>query len=443
MTAQQPVEDIYPLSPMQQGMLFHTLYAPDSGVYISQTSFRVSGEFNPASFKRALACVVERHAVLRSSFVWKDLDQPVQVVYRNVSIPVREEDWSGLPEVEHRQRLEEYLAQDAVQAFDLGRPPLMRFLLARERKSSFRLVWSLHLLLVDGWSTARIMGELFTCHEAFRHELAPRIEPPRRFREYIAWLARQDAQQAEGFWRRELAGVREPTPLPGDRGPGREPALSQSRILLGEEASEALQAFARANRLTVNTLIQGAWSLLISRMSGRQEVVFGVTIAGRPPELPGAEAMVGPFTNTLPLRAEAAPEARLRPWLQQLQDRHSEARQFEHVPLVKIQGWSDLPRGVPLFESLMVFESFPVDTALRQRRNGLAIDDFRTREVTNYPLVLVGHPGPRLTLTLSWDRSRFEAGTADRLLGYLVRLLEDMVERPEASLESLSHLPSW
>ncbi|HJX26332.1 MAG TPA: condensation domain-containing protein, partial [Thermoanaerobaculia bacterium] len=443
MTTQRTVEDIYPLSPIQQGMLFHTLYAPDSGMYISQTSFQIAGGFDPASFKRALARVIERHAVLRSSFAWKGLDQPVQVVHRATSLPIREEDWSGLPEVERARRLEDYLSRDAVQGFDLDQPPLMRFLLARETEGTFRLVWSLHLLLADGWSTARIIGELFACHEAFRQGLEPRIEPPRRYRDYIAWLARQDSRQAEIFWRRELAGLHEPTPLPGDQGPGRTPSVTEHRALLSQESTEALQGFARANQLTVNTLVQGAWTLLLSRLSGQREVVFGVTISGRPPELPGAETMVGPFINTLPLRAEVAPKAPLGEWLRQLQDRHSEARQFGHVPLVELQGWSELPRGVPLFESLLVFENYPVDTAARKESNGLVIGDFRAREVVNYALTLVGVPGRRLALSFSWDRARFDADAIERLSGYLIRLLEGMALSSATRLESLEHLPGW
>ncbi|HJX28273.1 MAG TPA: amino acid adenylation domain-containing protein, partial [Thermoanaerobaculia bacterium] len=438
----RPIEDVYPLSPMQQGILFHTLYDSDSGVYLSQTSFQLGGGFDPAAFRRALAQAIERHAVLRTAFVSQGLEEPVQVVHRSISLPLREEDWSGLPDGERRRRLEEYLAADMDQRFDLERPPLVRFLLARETEETFRLVWSVHLLLIDGWSTARLIGEIFTGYEAFRQGREPRLEAPQRYRDYIAWLARQDAGQAEVFWRRELAGLGQPTPLPGDRGPGRKTAVSQSRILLGEESTEALQAFARTSQLTVSTLIQGAWALLLSRLTGWRDVIFGVTVSGRPAELPGAESMVGHFINSLPLRMETAPEAPLRSWLRRLQDRHSEARQFGHVPLVEIQGWSGLPRGVPLFESLLVFENYPVDAVAREGSASLVTDDFRAREVTHFPLVLVGYPGRRLAFTLSWERARFEADAANRLLGYLVRLLEEMVRQPAGRLEDLDHLPS-
>ena len=447
MTTQSTVEDIYPLTPMQQGMLFHTLYAPGSGIYLLQMSFRIGG-LDPAAFKRALAQVIERHAVLRTSFAWKGLGQPVQVVHREAPFPVREEDWSGLPEAGRRQRLEDYLTLDAVEGFDLELAPPTRFLLAREAGDSFRLVWTIHHLLVDGWSTARIIGELFACYGALQQgQGALLLEPSRRYRDYIAWLAQQDPRQAKSFWQQELAGFNEPTPLPGERRLGRvEGTLGQSHALLSEvlseEATEALQAFTQTHQLTLNTLVQGAWAVLLSRLSHRQSIVFGVTVSGRPPELPGAETIVGLFINTLPLRAEVDAEALLVDWLRRLQDRHSEARQFGHVPLVEIQGWSELPRGTPLFESLLVFESYPVDAQVRKGGSGLVIDDLRIREANNFPLTLVGTPGRRLSLALAWDRSRFDGATAGRLLSYLAELLHGMVRRPEARLESLDHLPA-
>jgi amino acid adenylation domain-containing protein len=425
----QAIEDIYPLSPMQQGMLFHILHTPDAGLNVLQMSCLLAGDLDAAAFRRALARVIERHAVLRTSFLWEDVEQPLQVVDREVPLPLDERDWSGLSPAEQRRCLDAYLKEDLARGFDLGQAPLMRVLLAREGPGRHRLVWSLQMILFDGWSMPAVVGEVLLHYEAFRAGEDPRLAVPRHYRDYIAWLLRRDAAEAERFWRGELAGFAVPTSLPGDRGPGRKPAMAQHRIFLSAEDTAALQALARAERLTLSTLVQGGWALLMARSSGERDVVYGVTVSGRPPDLPGVESMIGLFINTLPARVRTAPEEPLVPWLRGLQERQAEARQYEHTPLVEVQGWSGVPRGLPLFDSLVVFENYPIAEVMRERSGSLAVDEIRQLDANSYPLTLEVVPGTRLSLRLTYDGARFTAATIEALLDQLSGLLLEMPAR--------------
>ncbi|HVR96912.1 MAG TPA: condensation domain-containing protein, partial [Thermoanaerobaculia bacterium] len=444
MSLSQTIEDIYPLSPMQQGMLFHTLYAPEAGSNVFQMSCLLKGDLDRAAFRRALARVIERHAVLRTSFLWESVEQPLQVVDHEVPLPLAEQDWSGLSEEERRARLDLHLAEDLARGFDLTRAPLLRVLLAREAPGGHRLVWSLQGILLDGWSLPSLLGEVFLHYEAFRAGGDPRLPAPRRYRDYIAWLLQKDAAEGELFWRRELQGFTRATPLPGDRGPGgpgapgSQPAVDQLRVFLSAEVTAALQSFARAERLTVNTLVQGAWALLLARASGERDVVFGATVSGRPADLPGVESMIGLFINTLPVRWKLDPGERLVDALRRLQERQSQARQLEHTPLVDVQGWSDVPRGLPLFESIVTFENFPVAETLRETSSSLEVDEVWQLDVTGYPLALEVVPGKQLSLRLTYDGARFEARTIEALLEQLAGLLAEMPGLAERTVAELA-----
>jgi Non-ribosomal peptide synthetase modules and related proteins len=345
------VEDIYPLSPLQQGLLFHTLYAPDSEVYREQRSCSLKGNLNGSAFKQAWGQVVQRHVLLRTSFYWEELSEPLQVVHRQVELPWEQGDWRDLSPSEQQVRLEAFLQADRERGFELGQAPLMRCALMRVAEDTYQFVWSFHHLLLDGWSLPLVLKEVLGCYEAYCRGRELRLESPRPYRDYIAWLQRQDLSQAEGFWRKALQGMTAPTPLPIGRSAGvrleREPRYEEQGLRFSAALTGQLQALARGQRLTLNTLVQGAWALLLSRYSGEEDVLFGVTVSGRPAGLVGVEAMVGLFINTLPVRVQLPPQASLLPWLEQLQGQQVEREQYAYSPLAEIQGWSEVPRGVP------------------------------------------------------------------------------------------------
>ena len=437
------IEDIYKLSPMQQGMLFHTLYAPESGVYREQTSCSLKGNLNVSAFQQAWGQVVQRHPILRTAFYWEELSEPLQVVQRQVELSWEQRDWRGLSSLEQQGRLEAFLEADRARGFDLGQAPLMRCALLREAEDAYRFVLGFHHLLFDGWSLSLLLKEVLAFYEAYCRGRELRLESPRPYGDYIVWLQQQDLAQAEGFWREALRGMTAPTPLPIGRSEGArlesryaEQELRVSAALTAQLTAQ-LQGLARAHRLTLNTLVQGAWAVLLSRYSGEEEVVFGATVSGRSAELVGVEAMVGLFINTLPVRVEVPSQTSLLPWLQQLQERQVEREQYTYSPLVAIQGWSEVPRGVPLFESIVVFENYPVGEALTEQRDGVQIREVRAVERTNYPLTVTAIPGSELALRVANDDGRFEAATLARLLGHLQTVLAGMAADPEQRLGDL------
>jgi hypothetical protein len=384
------IEDVYTLSPLQQGMLFHNLYRPDhlpdQDVYVVQFCFTLAGPLSPRALEEAWDQVLAQYPALRTSFHWKKLQAPSQVVHRRVKLPVEIRDLRGRPD--QAAGLERFLADDRARGFDLSRPPLMRLAVLRTGPEENVLVWTHHHLLLDGWSVGLVIGQVLALYEASVQGESRAPERSRPYHDYISWLRRQDLAEAERFWRRELAGFTAPTPagalhpLPGRTGYG------DRSVRLSPAATAALQALAREHQLTLSTLVQGAWALLLSRGSGEEEVLFGVTVAGRPAELPGVESMVGLFINTLPARVAVEPGSELVPWLRRLQERQTAARQYEHSPLAEVQRWSEVPAGTPLFQSLFVFENFPTAGERRAGLASLEIREIRQAETSNYPLSL-------------------------------------------------------
>jgi amino acid adenylation domain-containing protein/non-ribosomal peptide synthase protein (TIGR01720 family) len=421
------VEDIYPLAPLQQGLLFHTIYAPTSGTYIEQLNCRLEGELNVRAFKEAWQRAIDRHTIFRTAFVWEGLDAPLQVVCKEAGLLWQEEDWSGLAESGWQERLASFLEAEARRDFDLSRPPLMRFVLLRRGDDSYEFVWSHHHLLMDGWCTSLLLNEVFRLYEAFCKGEDARLERVYPYRDYIAWLLKQDQSKAERFWRETLKGFTSPTQITaggsGADGDGGEEA-GEEEILLPTELSARLQAFAQGHQLTLNTMVQGAWALLLSRYSGEDDVVFGVTVSGRPAELVGIETRIGLFINALPLRVSVSADEALVPWLRQLQRHLTDLRQYEYSSLSQIQGWSEVPNGQQLFDSLLVFQNYPVDRSLSEKKVGLRAGAVNTIHKTNYPITLTAVPGERILLQVSYDGPRFDGATADRMLGHLRRLLE-------------------
>jgi amino acid adenylation domain-containing protein/non-ribosomal peptide synthase protein (TIGR01720 family) len=436
------VEDVYPLTPTQQGVLFHSL-ASENGDYFLQVVLRFRGRIDEGALTRAWQQIVDRHAGFRARVWTRGVKGPLQVVERQATVTISRHDWRVLPEAERPPRLQELLQADRRQGFDLAQAPLMRVALVREEEEVYQLVWSHHHLVSDGWSTAVILNEVLRLYEANLRGAAP-LARPRPYRDYVAWLRQQDQARAEQFWREELRGLNAPTPLGIDR-PGRERDVEKDYaehvLRLSPALAEGLRNLARSHHLTLNTLLQGAWALLLSRYSGQNDVLFGVTMSGRPPELAGVETMVGLFINTLPVRARLGPQDRLVPWLQALQERQARLRDFEHSPLFDVQRWSDMPRNVALFDSILVFENYPVE-APRHGRSGADVDAVRMIEQTNYRLTLVAVPGANFKLKAMGDRHAFEAGALPRLLGHLEVLLHAMTAQPSARLSELPILPA-
>ena len=430
--------DTYELSPMQAGMLFHAVRGGDPGVDIEQVVATLHEPLDEANFLRAWQRVVERHAILRSRFRWEEVAEPVQDVIDRVHIPVERFDWRTNGETERHERLQALLDQDRVRGFDLGRAPLMRLTLVRAAEREYWMLWTFHHTLIDGRSRLLLLREVFAFYEAFSRGGDIDLPLPRPYRDHIDWLRTLDFDGANAYWQGALAGFRAPTPFVAhDREQPEGSAWGSHEIRLAAALTAALRERAREASVTLSTLLQGAWALLLHRYSGESDVVFGATRACRRSALDGADDMVGLFINTLPVRVRIDPQSELVPWLQQLRSQQVALRDYEHTPLVMVQGWTEVPRGMPLFESILVFENQTLDAQLRAMDGAWNERRFLNIGQTNYPLTVVAYGNQELVLQLEYSRRRFDDVFVARMLGHLQMLLEGMAAQPQSRLNDL------
>ena len=400
------LEDVLPLSPLQEGLLFHALYdAGGPDVYTVQLELELEGALDDELLRTSVQAVVERHASLRAAFRHEGLNRPVQAIVRRAGVPWRLHDLAGLGAGEQEQQLSAIREADRLERFDLAAAPLMRFALIRLSKQRHRLLISNHHLLMDGWSAPVLVGEVLSAYgQGGGVASLPKLTP---YRDYLEFIAGQDQAAALTAWREALAGLDEGTRLSPRAMPGRAAIAPEQVVLtLDAELSQALSRFGRAHALTLNTVLQTTYGLLLGRQLNRDEVVFGVTVAGRPAELVGAERMVGLFINTLPLRLRLSPQLPLIDLLKRTQDRQSALLMHQHVGLAAIQQAAGVGE---LFDSLVVFENYPVDrAALGRQTGGLKLTHVAGRDATHYPLALIVQPGDELRLRFDYRPDLFE-----------------------------------
>ncbi|HYH80777.1 MAG TPA: condensation domain-containing protein [Longimicrobium sp.] len=432
------VEDIYPLTPLQQGILFHALYS-EGAAYQEQFPILLTGELDVDALERAFRGVVARHGALRTGFAWEGVPQPLQFVLRQAEPTCERVDWSDAGD-RWPARFDALMAADLRRGHDLKRPPLVRMTVARVDARRHALLLSMHHAVIDGWSLPLVVAELEALYQAERTGEPAGLPPAPRFRDYVQWLMGRDAPAAERFWRDALRGFRRATPLPLDRGPH---AAGDERAKETVDADPALveraQAFARGQGVTFNTLVQGAWALLLARHAGEGDVVFGATVSGRPPEIAGVERTVGLFINTVPVRVGVDGGAAVGDWLRAIQRTQVDTRQYEYARLVDVHGWSDVPREAPLFESLLVFENYPVQVGDGDGVFALEVEPLPAPERSNYALGLICAPaGDAFQLRLSYDPARFTRAAARRILAGVQAALGALVDDADRAVGELS-----
>ncbi len=444
-TNRQNVADIYPLSPMQQGMLFHSLYEPDADVYFVQFSCNLKGNVDTTIFEQAWQRLVEKYVVFRTAFIWESLSQPVQVVYRQVTVRVATYDWQHLNAQQQEQELAAFLEIDRQKSLQLSEAPLMRLHLIKLDKNTYQFVWSSHHLLLDGWSLSLVIKDFLKIHQEISQNQVSVDQPVVSYRQYIAWLQQQEQKPAEEFWQQKLQGFTAPTPLVIERSSNSKNSnvYKKQQIQFSTSTTAAFQSFVRQNRLTLNNLVQATWGLLLSRYSQEIDVVFGATVSGRETSIAGIEAMVGLFVNTLPMRIKVAPDTPALTLLKDLQAQLVESNQYSYSSLAEIQTWSEIPRGASLFDSIVVFENYPVDATAVLGNDSFCLENIQVSQQTNYPLTLIALPGDQLQVRISYDTNRFDDGTITRLLGHFQTLLEGIVANPEAQVSQLPLLTEF
>ena len=445
------IENIYPLTPLQQGMLLQTRLSGEPGMFWTQSGLLLHGPLDVAALRRAWELIFARHEVLRTGVVADQATVPLAVVARSVPLPLEVVDLSGRTEQEQRRAVDERAAADWARGADLGAPTLVRIVLLRLAADRHQLLWSFHHLLLDGWSSPIVLSELFDAYRAFAAGDRPRLPERPPFRDFVAWAARQDAGAATAYWRDRLAGLRTATSLGAGRRP--EPRagaddmaddMAKAPVPLPAGVGADAVEFARCHRLTLNTLVQGAWAVLLSRYAGTDDVIFGVTTSGRGDGPDGVEAMVGMLINTIPARIRVEPDRPVAAWLAAIQEEQVRARRYEHTALTAIAATSELPPGRPLFHTLLVFENYPVqelrDGEARLAAGGLRLEPNLSRQRADQPLAVIASGRGELGARLSYRRSHYDAATAERIARHLAAVLAGMVADPDRPVGELSLL---
>ena len=438
------LETAYPLAPLQEGILFHTLLHPEDDIYFEQPAFTIDGLLEPVVLEQAWRQVVARHPILRTIFMWEGWERPLQIVLRHTAPRWQLLDWRQYDAGEQAAKMQQFLVDNQNEGLSLGQQPPHRLTLIQLSAQETRLIWTVHHIIIDGWTESLLYKELFTIYEAVLHAKPHDLPQPEPFETFIRWQQQQDWQQAQQFWQKALAGFAVPTPLTVDIGqPLARHDLAQHlrqtygerRFQLPSALHDALKTFSRQHHLTLGTLLQAAWGLLLSRYSNEPDVVFGTMMSGRVPQLSGVDKIAGVLINPVPVRTQIEPDATVLPWLTQFQANLLALQEHETVPLVQVQSWSDLPPDQPLFESLMVVENYP-----RQRHASggqLTIRDYFSYERTNYPLTLRIIPDEEVDVFLVYDADRLAETAVSRIYDHWCNLLAGIVadgERPLAQL---------
>ncbi|MFF9052375.1 amino acid adenylation domain-containing protein [Streptomyces erythrochromogenes] len=440
--------DVWPTTALQSGLLFHSVFEDSSfDAYQVQYALHLSGEVDPARLRAAGQSLLDRHAGLRTAFVHNAYGDLVQLVLDSVTLPWQDLDLSGLDGAERTEAFERFLAQDLTTHFVPSAPPMLRMTLVRTGERTHELVLTAHHVLFDGWSVPLLMQDLLTFYGSDGQDTG--LEPARNHRDFLAWISRQDREESARVWREELGGVGEPTllapllpaPRTAPAQPAEDIAMRQAEVPLPAEASRELQRRAAELGVTLNTVVQGAWAMLLARLTGRQDVVFASTVAGRPPALPGVDATVGMFLNTLPVRVRCAPADTVAELLTALQGRQAALMDHHHFGLAEIQQAAGVES---LFDTIVGFESFPMDRAgivEASRRAGISITGIHSFTASHYPVTVLAFIEPdRLRLAVQYRRTVLDPAAAESLaarFGMILRQVAEDTTRRVAAVEVL------
>lgn len=425
------VEDILKLSPLQEGLLFHSLYAPGTGLYTEQRWCVVKGELDTELFRKAWTQVINRHRALRAEFHWEETDEPVQVIYDEVTV-----EWATNLDGE----FEDFLEADRERGFELDRGPLIRFALFPRPDGDHYFVWTFHHLLMDGWGNGVLIREVFASYAAARRGEKISLPSAYDYGVFLNWLEDRPVEAEHAYWTDALKGFAEQVCL-GRRLP--ESGYASRNFECSEAETLFLEETARENRLTLNTLVQGAWAMLLKAHTGKVDVLFGVTVSGRPPELLGVEQAIGLFINTVPARVSLAHETSGLEWLQDLQSEQRKREQFGYGKLMDLQAFTEVPAGTPLFESLLVFENYPIslEEALAGTESEFQLTEREGYERTNYPLTVVVIPGETLQVSFRYECEAFSEDFIKRLFTQLKRGMCALLEGLSEELSKIWSLP--
>ncbi|MFK8103154.1 MAG: non-ribosomal peptide synthase/polyketide synthase, partial [Saprospiraceae bacterium] len=439
------ISRLYKLSPLQEGMLFHGLLDQDSKAYLEQYNFDLPHAVNIEALKSSWEYMLYNHSILRTAFFYDELSTPIQAVYKKVDLPFEILDYSQLSEAEQAAKFASLLATDQATPFDFKVAPLMRVTLVKMRSDAYKMIWTNHHILWDGWSTPILLEELLVAYEAYARSNQPIGKDLQKqedlYEDYINYIDAVDSFAAEDFWKNYLADFESPSLLPfvdstvdRNRGDGE---LEELDLVFSSELTEKVKGYAQENHLTVNSIVQGVWSLLLSRYTGSEDVAFGVTVSGRPTELAGAEDRVGLYINMLPIRSKVKATAKLTDWLTELQKGHTAAREFQYTGLNELQTWLGLKGD--FFDSIMVFENYPISEVVSKEWM-LGIENVELKEQTNYLLSLIVVLDEKLSVKFSYNASLLETAYAKMIKDHFEVVLLQLLEAEQQTISAIDLL---
>jgi thioesterase domain-containing protein/acyl carrier protein len=415
------IEAIYPLTFMQQALLLHSLYEPEDQGFL-QVQCILKGRLDRNLLQKAWGEAIHRHQALRTSVHWEKIQKPVQIVHPAATLPWTIQDWRHFSKAQQEEKLEAFKNEERARGLNLTTAPVSRMALFQLQDDEDCLLWSCHHILLDGWSAAIILRDVFTFYEAGYQGREARLESLPSYKSYLSLLQGQDLQKAESFWKQALTGFkgtssREAVSASGN---GAASYTKDHSFSLSTERTQQLIGFTRQHRITLNTLVQGVWTIILSRYHHTHDVAFGTTVSGRSAALPNMEQMAGLFMNVLPVRVQIEPDRPFSEWLQDLQKRQLEARNFEFVNMDQILDWIQWPGRLPLFDSLLVVENFPWNDL---RAGEIEVRDFAGGITSTYPLTVIVKPGSQLEFQIRYDQRRISQKTVSWISKQLTLLL--------------------
>lgn len=423
------LEDLYRLSPIQQGILFHSLLPAEAGLFFRQMSWSMDQALDGPAFLRAWTQVAQNHAAMRTAFFLTESGQPLQAVFRQVDWDVRLLDWRERPPQLLEQDFQQLRLSERERGFDLAVAPLFRLVLIQTGEHHWRVVWSYHHLILDGWSKYLFLKQVL---QAYGERRVPAAEPV-SFRDYIRWLRLRDLERARAFWQRFLHRA----PVKSSTRAAAAAVFEHERFRLDPALFEQLGQLARARGLTLNSLVQLAWAATLAHLERADEVLYGTTVSGRPADLPGVETIVGPFIDTLPVRCRLEREQALTELALRLQADLLDINRYAGHTLVELRQLAELPGSGPLFDSLVVFYNYPVDQVVHRNRANLGVADLQFIEEDNFPLGLSARVDGTLCFDLRWDRSAHSASWVQRAAALVLQFFAFLIEHPDADRAQL------
>ena len=447
------IKDIYPLSPMQEGMLYHSLYDYSTSIYVRQVSYRLQGDLDIVRVEKSLNELVKRHDVLRTVFIHEGIQQPVQVVMAERKVDFLYKD---IREITGRDKKEvfirEFKLKDRIRLFDLSKEVLMRIIVIQLEDTEFEFIWIHHHILMDGWCSGVLIAEYFEIYNSYLENRPYDLSAVTPYRTFIQWLEKKDKNESKNYWKKylhgydQLASIHRTHPLKASASEGAY-QLEGLSIRFEKDETEQIYQLAGKNRVTLNTLIQTTWGIVLAKFNGRKDVVFGVVVSGRPHEIEGIESMIGLFINTIPVRIRYNANTKFNDLIRNAQENAVDSEPHHYYSLAEIQAETPLKRD--LLDHILVAEDFPVKQKIEralEKRNQYStqrmpkLSNEEGFTYGNYDFGITIFPGEQLHIILDYNSVVIERELVQRIEGYFKNVLKQILNNEAIFIDQITLL---